>query len=79
MQSRPVYHQTGKKTLNLPNGAKSWRIEEADGLGNIADRSIKCKDMKSDKIGRETAEIASRKVKKSNEVENVKLTSRAPN
>ena len=46
---------------------------------SIADISIECMDMRSDGIKAKTAEIASRNVKLSNEVEDAKVTSRAQN
>ena len=33
------------KTPNSPIGAEGRHIDEADGLGNIADESIECRDM----------------------------------
>ena len=46
---------------------------------SIVDVSIECMDMRSDGIKAKMAEIASRNVKLSNEVEDAKVTSRAQN
>ena len=48
-----------------------------DGEGDIADGSIECRDVQSHEIDVKATEIASRNVKMSNEVEDVKFTSRA--
>ena len=37
--------QNRPKTPNSPLGVKGWHIDEADGLGNIADGLIECREM----------------------------------
>ena len=65
------------KTPNSPIGTNGRCIDEVDGEGDIADGSIECRDVQSHEIDVKATEIASRNVKMSNEVEDVKLTSRA--
>ena len=44
-QNQSLHPQNRPKTPNSPIGAKGQHIDEADGLGNIADGLIECRDM----------------------------------